>query len=148
MYQHEFSLQITSRETGQTVTYEKCSVCCEYRSQILEQASLLDGNVGPTSSLVTVPTDEKLHELVRYIEDLMHPESPKDSKDSKEFITITVRGKFFASLRKTSKMETFRESLLVQLSTYRGTETEDGFSFMNPYEASLFVKSVSANYLV
>ena len=137
MYQNEFSLQITSRETSEKVTYERCSAICEYRSQILEKASQMGGTVGPTGSHILVPTSEKLHELVHYIEELMFPANT---------VTIKVRGKFFASFPKTSKMYTFREALLVQMSTHHGTETDYGFSFNNPYEASLFVATLAKNY--
>lgn len=137
MYQNEFSLQITSRDNCEKVTYEKCPVFCEHRSQILEKASQLGGTVGPTSSYIIVPTSEKLHELVRYIENLMFPT---------DTVTIKVRGKIFASFPRSSKMSLFREALLVQMSTHHGTETEYGFSFDNPYEASLFVASLATNY--
>ena len=135
--QNEFSLQITSRDSREVVTFERCSAICEYRSQILEKASQMGGNVGPTSSHILVPTSEKLHELVRYIENLMFPTNT---------VTIKVRGKFFASFPKTTKMNTFRESLLVHLSTHRGTETPYGFSFDNPYQASLFTAIFARNY--
>lgn len=134
---NEFSLQITSRDSREVVTYERCSAICEYRSQILEKASQMGGTVGPTSSYILVPTSEKLHELVQYIEELMFPAN---------IVTIKVRGKFFASFPKTTKMNTFREALLVQMSTHHGTETDYGFSFDNPYEASLFVASLATNY--
>ena len=139
MYQNEFSLQITSRDNCEKVTYEKCPVFCEHRSQILEKASHLGGTVGPTNSYIIVPTSEKLHELVRYIENLMFPSNVNT-------VTITVRGKFFASFPRTSQMYTFRETLLVQMSTHHGTETEYGFSFNNPYEASLFAAKLATNY--
>ncbi len=134
---NEFSLQITSRDSREVVTFERCSSICEYRSQILEKASQMGGTVGPTSSYILVPTSEKLHELVQYIEELMFPAN---------IVTIKVRGKFFASFPKTTKMNTFREALLVQMSTHHGTETDYGFSFDNPYEASLFVASLATNY--
>lgn len=137
MMRNEFSLQITSRDSREVVTYERCSAICEYRSQILEKASQMGGTVGPTSSYILVPTSEKLHELVQYIEELMFPAN---------IVTIKVRGKFFASFPKTTKMNTFREALLVQMSTHHGTETDYGFSFDNPYEASLFVASLATNY--
>ena len=137
MQQNDFSLQITSRDSREVVTFERCSAICEYRSQILEKASQMGGNVGPTSSHILVPTSEKLHELVRYIENLMFPTNT---------VTIKVRGKFFASFPKTSKMYTFREALLVQMSTHHGTETDYGFSFNNPYEASLFVATLAKDY--
>ena len=137
MMQNEFSLQITSRDSREVVTFERCSAICEYRSQILEKASQLGGTVGPTSSYIIVPTSEKLHELVRYIENLMFPT---------DTVTIKVRGKIFASFPRSSKMSLFREALLVQMSTHHGTETEYGFSFDNPYEASLFVASLATNY--
>ena len=139
MMRNEFSLQITSRDSREVVTYERCSAICEYRSQILEKASQMGGTVGPTSSYILVPTSEKLHELVRYIENLMFPSNVNT-------VTITVRGKFFASFPRTSKMYTFREALLVQMSTHHGTETEYGFSFNNPYEASLFTAKLATNY--
>ena len=138
MMQNEFSLQITSRDSREVVTFERCSAICEYRSQILEKASQLGGTVGPTNSYIIVPTSEKLHELVQYIEGLI---SPIDT------VTITVRGKFFAAFPRTPKMNTFRESLLVQLSTHHGTETENGFSFKNPFEASLFTAAIARNYV-
>ena len=137
MMRNEFSLQITSRDSREVVTYERCSAICEYRSQILEKASQMGGTVGPTSSYILVPTSEKLHELVRYIENLMFPT---------DTVTIKVRGKIFASFPRSSKMSLFREALLVQMSTHHGTETEYGFSFDNPYEASLFVASLATNY--
>ena len=138
MHQNEFSLQITSRDNCEKVTYEKCPVFCEHRSQILEKASQLGGTVGPTNSYIIVPTSEKLHELVRYIEELIFP---------KHTIVITVRGRHFAEIRKTSQMQAHRKDLLASLKTNHGEETEYGFSFTNPYDALVFIKEITVNYL-
>ena len=138
MYQNEFTLRITSRDSREVITYERCPIFSEYRSQILKRASQLGGIIEPSSCYVTVPNSEALHKLVRYIEKLILPQNT---------ITIEVKGKFFASFPKTSNMETFQEALMVQVSTHNGTKTEDGFSFMSSYDASLFLARIAMNFL-
>lgn len=68
---NEFSMQITARNTEEKITYEKCSVFCAHRIEILQKVNELGGTVGPNTSYVSVPTSKQLHELVRYIEKLI-----------------------------------------------------------------------------
>lgn len=71
---NEFSMQITARNTEERITYEKCSVFCVHRSEILQKVSELGGTVGPNTSYVSVPTSKQLHKLVQYIEKLIEEE--------------------------------------------------------------------------
>lgn len=70
--QSAFSLEITSRNNEERITWDNCRALSEHRSEILERASQLGALVGPTNAHISVPTREMLHELARYVESLIY----------------------------------------------------------------------------
>ena len=144
--QNEFALQITARDSGERVTFERCSLLCEHRSEILNKAIQLGGMVGPTNTHISMPTSESLHKLVKYVEAFV--DSSSQARPTKpNVILVTFNRSPVANFTLSEKMEQFKNVLVAQAESCHGIETEYGFDFQNSYDLSLFTEILCRNYL-
>lgn len=131
-------IEILSRSNNEKVIYENCYILRDYKSLIQQKASELGGTMNASCSDIFMPTSERLHELVQFIEDLIFPSNT---------IVVAVQEKKIAEFPKTQKLKKHSDDLLILLSLNNGTKTKNEFSFSNLADASTFVTHIVMKYL-
>ncbi len=132
------SIEILSRSNDEKVIFENCYILRDCKGLIRKKASELGGTVDTYCSHISVPTSERLHELVQFIEDLKFP---------KNTVVVTVQKKKIAEFPKTQKLKASHDTLSILLSLNNGTKTKEGFSFTNLTDASIFLTHIITKYL-
>ena len=132
-------LKIMSMD-GEVRVFENCSFLREARNEgleIREKVGELGGQIG--FNTISMPTNESLHELTRYIEELIAPPAPK--------FNVTVCGKVVAIIPKTPKVRDAWDVSVKQARSRNCTVTNKGFSFEEPFDGSMFLEWLSRNFL-
>lgn len=129
---------------AETRIYENCYIFCEQRperSDILNKARQLGGN--GNYPVIYLPTNEKLHELALYIEELI----ANDTGRTTFSITVDEGKRIIATFRKSHKIEKSWKTIREYAILCNGKVTGAGFDFSEINKASIFLQNFCKDFL-
>ena len=129
----------------ETRIYENCYLLCSQRSErsdILSKVQQLGGCVN--FPIITLPTNEKLHELALYIEELI----ANDTGRSHFSITVDEGKRLIATFEKSNTIEKHWKTIREYAILCNGKKIGTGFDFPSMDKAVLFLEHFCKDFLV